>query len=427
MDVKRLLAAWACLTSAPATGLSLPAVSVEEGGKVVLPCNAAAVTGCRVQQPNGYMMTAFTDGNGRNASATIYNATHCECLLPPGDAESPMDIQFIEGQNFTAKEGTVQYEALWTTAFGKRPYLSTDKMAELIVSTHPAMTGPSVGVFAQLSPAGPTQILDWTDLPAGVATIKAFSMKELPEAFQLLPLTVVLRYGGSQQQEHGRVVYLSRVLPPPAQMGTFVQVDYTRKTLLVNGKSQIGVGYYDSQSINPGNWSNLAKAGVNWDMRYLIPNNGGDYWKAGRLPDSTIMTYMNWAADSGVYVMFDVVRYVEGAVRGNFTEKWENLTRTVLEFRNHKALLGWYVCDDCTTQYLIEQENRKFRTLDHLYLALKELDPYHPVIGADECANLYTFTTANSRIPRPSLDVVMVENYRLSSAFVQVGISAPPE
>merc|ERR1711920_297511 len=71
-----------------------------------------------------------------------------------------------------------------------------------------------------------------------------------------------------------------------------------------------------------------------------------------------------------------------------------------------------YICDDCTTQYLMKHEaNRSKPSVVQIYRALKNLDPYHPVIGADECANAYTFTTANARVPAPSLDIVMVENY----------------
>ena len=40
------------------------------------------------------------------------------------------------------------------------------------------------------------------------------------------------------------------------------------------------------------------------------------------------------------------------------------------------------------------------------------MDPLHPVIGAVESANVYTFTTANQFIRGVSLDVVMVENYQ---------------
>jgi len=46
-----------------------------------------------------------------------------------------------------------------------------------------------------------------------------------------------------------------------------------------------------------------------------------------------------------------------------------------------------------------------------LYRALKQLDPYHPAIGAVESVNVNVFTTANVFIPAPSLDLVMVENY----------------
>ena len=73
------------------------------------------------------------------------------------------------------------------------------------------------------------------------------------------PRTVVLN----------RRLFLSRVHTPPAgYTGSFVQVDYARKALLVNGKLLAGVGYYDSQSVGSSNFTRQAAAGLTWGMRY---------------------------------------------------------------------------------------------------------------------------------------------------------------
>ena len=113
----------------------------------------------------------------------------------------------------------------------------------------------------------------------------------------------------------------------------------------------------------------------------------------------------------------------------NIPQYFANLTAQIEKFRSHPALLGYYICDDCTTQYLMayeanrdkypnpEHPNVTIPTLGEIYRRIKLLDPYHPIIGADESANVYTFTMANDRIPGPpTLDLVMVENYQPTMA-----------
>jgi hypothetical protein len=95
-----------------------------------------------------------------------------------------------------------------------------------------------------------------------------------------------------------------------------------------------------------------------------------------------------------------------------------NISKEIIKFREHPALLGWYICDDCNSQYVMRSEkNPKLylgrETLLKLYEFSKKLDPYHPLIGAYEAANAYTVTTGNKRVPggKPILDLVMMENY----------------
>lgn len=76
-----------------------------------------------------------------------------------------------------------------------------------------------------------------------------------------------------------------------------------------------------------------------------------------------------------------------------------------------------YVCDDCFGQYLMRQQrNTPSTTLDQLYAKIKELDPHHVIIGATNTAFDFSYTHANSMMPRPALDVVMTENYHMALA-----------
>ena len=79
--------------------------------------------------------------------------------------------------------------------------------------------------------------------------------------------------------------------------GSVVQIDYASKTLIVNGNSFIGTGYYDSQTMSGQNMTRLAKAGITWDMRYFLSND--PHATSMRQTDTWIQEYLDWAHSSG--------------------------------------------------------------------------------------------------------------------------------
>jgi len=54
-------------------------------------------------------------------------------------------------------------------------------------------------------------------------------------------------------------------------------------------------------------------------------------------------------------------------------QKWEELRREIELFKDHPALLGWYICDEPSGWGVPEE------TLEETYRFVKEVDPYHPV------------------------------------------------
>jgi hypothetical protein len=51
---------------------------------------------------------------------------------------------------------------------------------------------------------------------------------------------------------------------------------------------------------------------------------------------------------------------------GNVSAAWEDVERIVTEYRDHSALLGWYVCDDCMTSWIVAQRTAGTPTVDHV-------------------------------------------------------------
>ena len=65
------------------------------------------------------------------------------------------------------------------------------------------------------------------------------------------------------------------------------------------------------------------------------------------------------------------------------SDKLEALRASVELVREHPALLGYYVCDDCCSN------NHDVSLQAQVYAVMKDVDPYHPTIGA----------SARSRVP----------------------------
>ena len=363
-------------------------------------------------------MTIFTDGWDRNATAKQVNETHCECALPPADAEAPVDVLFPARKNHPGEEGTedqgamvfagsVQYVALWTTALSLRPYLSSDQSGGLVVGTHPAITRAAVSMRIEESYIGARNattagrfsgfLLDKVPVAGGVATVIPFPLASVPAEAQLLPILVSLEIENVLSTSGGTVLkrrlFLSRVRAPAADYnGSVVQIDYSRKAVVINKSILPGVGFYDVQSIGRANLTRQQAAGLTWNMRYLKSNDPAS--TQPRKSDSWIQEYLDWSHASGLYVMFDIFFPAEDLFKDptNFEQHWGEIVDQVDRVKNHPALLGYYVCDDCETQYLevFEQQKNLYPALpspDQIYRRLKKLDPYHVVIGAEEAAN----------------------------------------
>jgi hypothetical protein len=92
-------------------------------------------------------------------------------------------------------------------------------------------------------------------------------------------------------------------------------------------------------------------------------------------------------------------------------DAWAAVERQISRWKSHPGVLGWYVCDDCFSQYLMRQVEAGTPSLDRYYAKIKAIDPAHIIVGANNADINYAFTHASELAPRPSLDVVMEEDY----------------
>ncbi len=88
--------------------------------------------------------------------------------------------------------------------------------------------------------------------------------------------------------------------------------------------------------------------------------------------------YMDRCAELGVKVQYGVNGLIGGGHNGakvamSQEDRFEILKKEVLEFKDHPALLSWYINDEPAGQ------GRPAELMEETYNIIRELDPYHPI------------------------------------------------
>ena len=115
--------------------------------------------------------------------------------------------------------------------------------------------------------------------------------------------------------------------------------------------------------------------------------------------------YMNRCADLGIRVNYNLCSVTggggigsSGSVSLSTQKKREMLRKEVEMFRDHPALLAWYIADDPDGNNLLPD------SLKEMYKLIKELDPYHPV-------SLVLNSPRNAAAFSDVMDIVMTDPY----------------
>lgn len=141
--------------------------------------------------------------------------------------------------------------------------------------------------------------------------------------------------------------------------------------------------------------------------------------------EETLLPLMNRMADVGVRVMVSVKQWMQQSTEATTgapgSINYESLKNVTSLLKNHRALLGWYVCDDCCPGGG-QQPDDFMRNYSLDYALLKTFDPYHPAFGAIQCPRSWEFLDGpggrGGGSPGPLaggapliFDVAMHENY----------------
>lgn len=213
--------------------------------------------------------------------------------------------------------------------------------------------------------------LDITALPDGATTIEC----RLERGEELL----------------GSVVTTLRKAPPKPNA---VVIDQISRGLIVDGLPFIPFGYYTYYPLKEGVMDEEVVRGFN----LFSPYHGGPHDTEALEP---IRAYLDRCAQIGMKVNY----HLRWPIRTGLDEEHRAQLRGEIEaFRDHPALLSWYIADEPAVD--------KAPVLEDVYGILKDLDPYHPVAivfcrGAEDALNFSAAT-----------DIVMADPYPIPRGSV---------
>jgi len=227
-------------------------------------------------------------------------------------------------------------------------YYMTEPEAEIVLDCD--VEGASEGLTAQVEIPGTPLV------SAGIASARVLvplDISGLPQGTHV----VTCRLMRGADQVATAETRLTKLAPRP----NAVQIDNTAHGLIVGGLPFIPFGFYTYYPLKAGIIDQEVVNGFN----LLSPYHGGPHTAEQLAP---IREYLDRCAQVGMKVNYHVM----WSNRADMTDDdWASLKAEVEAFRDHPALLCWYIADEPSLDQAPHLEKVK--------QTVGELDPYHPV------------------------------------------------
>eukprot|EP01043_Picozoa_sp_COSAG02_P030029 COSAG02_NODE_1898_length_10461_cov_3.844528_2_plen_393_part_00 len=292
---------------------------------------------------------------------SVINATHGTCTPPDANSgvlvDGPGTLAVSnDGKNFSANELRIDYVNLASIALGRRPYIS-EAVGQVVFRSDISLRGSRLAVSATL-PCIPSKTWHWSEVKGGTDAMLPLDFDGLPDRVHNdMQFTVTLAGGGSFSVWRR----FMRVPPPPTNSSIeSVQLDATRGGIMIDGRPWLGRGYYMSGLNNnvsipeKQRWS--VPKGIATEIERLTKAirpgdppviNMGEIYGLGSFEPADQLAVLDAAAENGFKVQYDMtnpgIQLDGGGPFDNDTAlHW--LRSNVTLVRNHKALLGYYIC-----------------------------------------------------------------------------------
>ncbi|UCH34152.1 MAG: hypothetical protein JSV65_16665 [Armatimonadota bacterium] len=247
---------------------------------------------------------------------------------------------------FATKELTAQVLPVMTLLPGRSIYTS-EETGCLLVGVSDGLAGETLRFIASAD----NGLRIEADVRGGARNRVEVNLARLPNG--------VNQFTGELRRGEEVVAIAETVLRTGPPKANEVGIDYENRGLIVDGLPWFPFGFY---CIFPPGELPAAEAPQGFNMIAAYQN-------AARDP-AQVRAYLDRCAEVGMKVHYDIRAIAQAEPS---PEKWEALRREVEAYRDHPALLAWYLCDEPDGQGIPPER------LIEAYNFVKELDPYHPI------------------------------------------------
>lgn len=267
-------------------------------------------------------------------------------------------------------------------------FYSTEKSGEFLLHVPETMTGKKLSVTISINDTTITNF----------SSTESEKVVRIPFVINLKPAEYIVNAEIRSGQENPGLYVASTTLTILRYKPNEVKTDRLTGGLIVNKRPFFPFGFYTYSPVDP----SLAEEEIVKGFNMMSP-----YQKI--IPETLHerKAYMDRCAQLGMKVHYNLLSVSGGGGVGsslnNITEeeKRQRLIDEIAAFRDHPALLGWYIADE-PNGYKIPPAK-----LEEIYNIVRKNDPWHPV----SIVFMAPFTDA--RKYENSLDIVMADPYPL--------------
>ncbi|MFA5819778.1 MAG: hypothetical protein WC854_10955 [Bacteroidales bacterium] len=265
-------------------------------------------------------------------------------------------------------------------------FYSFEKNGEFLLHVPPVLSQNNLSINIKI---GEEIIASWNGRPERNILRLPFSINLVPSVYNIEARIIVTTSPGATYQATTKLVVLS-------YKSNEVKTDRLTGGLIVNKRQFFPFGFYCYSPVYPTLPEEEVVKGFNMISPYqkIIPQTLNER-----------KAYMDRCAQLGMKVHYNLLSVSGGGGVGSKIEglsdeeKRNRLIAEILTFRDHPALLGWYISDEPTGNKISPEK------LEEIYLTVKENDPWHPV------SIVFMAPFLSSRKYINALDIVMADPY----------------
>ena len=270
----------------------------------------------------------------------------------------------------------------------RQSFYSFEKDGEFLLHIPPALSHSNLSINIII---GEETITRWNGKPGSIILRLPFPINLAPSVYKIeAKISVTSKPGVIYQASTNLVVLFYK--------SNEVKTDRLTGGLIVNRRQFFPFGFYCYSPVYPTLPEEEVVRGFNMMSPYqkILPETLNER-----------KAYMDRCAELGMKVHYNLLSVSGGGGVGSKIEglsdeeKRERLITEIKNFRDHPALLGWYISDEPNGNNISPEQ------LEEIYRTVKENDPWHPV----SIVFMAPFLAAKKYAG--ALDIVMADPYPL--------------